>query len=168
MGAARVCAMSANTLPALLDVPLRPLTPKQHRFVNEYLVDLNATAACRRAGFSAKTANVQAFQLMKVPAIAKAIQVEIEARSEASRISGEWVLANLKAVAERCLQAVAVFDREGTPTGEWGFDATNANRALELLGRHKGLFSDRIIHQGNGPATNAVQIIFSDDPAAHG
>ena len=43
----------------------QPLTPKQHRFVIEYLVDLNATQAALRAGYSARTAPQQGSRLLK-------------------------------------------------------------------------------------------------------
>ena len=42
-----------------------PLTPKQHRFVTEYLVDLNASQAALRAGYSPRTAPQQGSRLLK-------------------------------------------------------------------------------------------------------
>ncbi len=52
----------------------RPMTPRQHRFVEEYLVDLNATQAARRAGYSAKSAAGRGSRLLRNPAIAAAIE----------------------------------------------------------------------------------------------
>jgi phage terminase small subunit len=55
----------------------------------------------------------------------------------------KWVLTSLKAVAKRCMQAEPVLDSKGTPTGEYTFQASGANRALELLGKEYGMFVDR-------------------------
>ncbi len=46
-------------------VRMAKLTPKQKRFVAEYLVDLNATAAAKRAGYSEKTAEQVGYQLLQ-------------------------------------------------------------------------------------------------------
>jgi len=52
----------------------------------------------------------------------------------------EWVISRLMRVAERCMQAEPVTDKEGNPTGEFRFDATGANQALRMLGDTMGLF----------------------------
>ena len=41
------------------------------------------------------------------------------------------------------MQKIQVFDKKGEPTGEWKFDSAGANRSLELLGRHLGMFTDK-------------------------
>ncbi len=61
------------------------LTPKQARFVEEYLIDLNATAAAKRAGYSERTAYAQGQRLLKNVEIAAAIQKAQKARSELPR-----------------------------------------------------------------------------------
>ena len=58
-------------------------------------------------------------------------------------LTQEWVLTRLMENAERALQHVAVLDRDGKPTGEYRYDGNVANRALELLGKHRGMFIDR-------------------------
>ena len=58
------------------------MTPKQERFAQEYLIDLNATQAAVRAGYSKKTAGVIGGENLKKPDIAAAIA---EARAEISR-----------------------------------------------------------------------------------
>lgn len=52
----------------------------------------------------------------------------------------EWVLSRLMTVADRCMQAEPVLDKEGAPTGEYKFDASGANAALKMLGDTMGLF----------------------------
>lgn len=72
-----------------------------------YLVDLNATKAAIRAGYSERTAKSQGQRLLTNVDIAAAIEKAQEARSERTEITQDWVIANLKSVAERCMQAQA-------------------------------------------------------------
>ena len=58
-------------------------------------------------------------------------------------LTQEWVLTRLMENAERSLQHVAVLDKERKPTGEYRYDGSVANRALELLGKQQGMFIDR-------------------------
>ncbi len=62
------------------------LTPKQQRFVEEYLIDLNATQAAIRAGYSEKTANEIGAENLAKPSIAKAIQDALKDVLSASRL----------------------------------------------------------------------------------
>lgn len=80
----------------------------------------------------------------KVPAVAKRIN-ELSAMATENAIlqtglNREWVISRLMSVAERCMQAEPVLDKEGTPTGEYKFDASGANQALRMLGDTMGLF----------------------------
>lgn len=71
------------------------LTAKQRRFVEEYLVDLNATQAAIRAGYSSKTAASIGEENLRKPDIAKAVQEAQEARSKRTEITQDMVLAEL-------------------------------------------------------------------------
>lgn len=75
------------------------LNAKQARFVEEYLVDLNASAAARRAGYSEDTAGSQGFDLLKKPEIQAAIASAQEARSKRTEITQDMVLAEFWAIA---------------------------------------------------------------------
>jgi len=99
------------------------LTPKQQRFVEEYLVDLNASAAYRRAGYAAKgnSAEVNAVRLLRNAQVAAAIETAKADRSEETRITAAWVLE----------QAALVYE-EAHSDG----DRKNALRALEMCGKH--------------------------------
>lgn len=57
-----------------------------------------------------------------------------------SGLDREWVITRFMQVAERCMQAEPVRDRDGNPTGEYTFNATGANQALRALGDVLGLF----------------------------
>lgn len=75
------------------------LTPKQARFVENYLLDLNATQAAIRAGYSAKTANEQGPRLLAHPEIKSAIDAAKIERSERTEIEAERVLKEIAAMA---------------------------------------------------------------------
>lgn len=71
------------------------LNDKQQRFVEEYLIDLNATQAAIRAGYSAKTAGSQGFDLLQKPEIQTALSAAMKAREERTQITQDRVLAEL-------------------------------------------------------------------------
>ncbi len=75
------------------------LTPKQQRFVDEYLVDLNATQAAIRAGYSAKTAHSMGAENLIKPEVQKAIQAAQAKLSASLNITQEAVLKRLWSIA---------------------------------------------------------------------
>ena len=80
------------------------LTEKQQRFVDEYLVDLNATQAAIRAGYSRKTANEQGARLLANVSIASAVKDAQTARAERVRVTSDWVLAQQVSLHNRVLE----------------------------------------------------------------
>jgi phage terminase small subunit len=75
------------------------LTPKQERFVQEYLIDLNATQAAIRAGYSAKTAEQQAYQLLQKTSVSDEIAAAQQKRAERTEITQDRVLKELARIA---------------------------------------------------------------------
>lgn len=73
----------------------KPITPKQQRFVAEYLKDLNGTQAAIRAGYSAKTANEQAARLLANVSVQAAIEKAQTKRTERLQIDADYVLNRL-------------------------------------------------------------------------
>lgn len=71
------------------------LNDKQQRFVEEYLIDLNATQAAIRAGYSAKTAGSQGFDLLQKPEIQTALSESMKARENRTKITQDMVLMEL-------------------------------------------------------------------------
>ena len=106
------------------------MTPKQEAFVREYLIDLNATQAAIRAGYSEKTAGSIGEENLKKPEIANAVKEAMGARAERTEITADYVLDGIKALVVRCL-------------GE-EFEPTTALRGYELLGKHLGLFPNKV------------------------
>ncbi len=133
------------------------LTDKQKEFVRQYLVDLNATQAAVRAGYSVKTAYRQGADLLQKTSIREAIEKAQAKRARRVEVTQDYVLSNLVEVVERTMQRAPVTDRKGEQVTDeegravWTFDAKNANRALELLGKHLGIFTDKIRAEVSGP-----------------
>ncbi|MEM9223461.1 MAG: terminase small subunit, partial [Pseudomonadota bacterium] len=91
------------------------LTPKQRRFVEEYLVDLNATQAAIRAGYSQKTARSIGQQNLTKLDITHALADAMKERTERTELSADWVIQRLRENVERSMQRVPVLDQEGKP-----------------------------------------------------
>ena len=111
------------------------LTDKQEMFCKEYIIDLNATQASIRAGYSEKTANEQGCQNLAKLNIQERIAELKEDREKRLVIDADWVLQQAVKVHMMCMQAEPVIVG-GEPTGEYKFDSSGANKALELVGKH--------------------------------
>ena len=107
------------------DEDMPKLTEKQKRFCEEYLIDLNATQAAIRAGYSKKTANRIAAENLSKPDIQLHLQELMRQRSERTGITADFVIEQLS--------HIAAADTEIT--------GKEKIKALELLGKHLGLFS---------------------------
>lgn len=110
------------------------LTPKQQRFVDEYLIDLNATQAALRAGYSEKTSYSIGQENLNKPEIAKAIGSRQEKIQNKVEVTQEWI--------------VQEFIENHKLAREAG-EIPSSNKALENLGRYLGMFKDKVEHTGN-------------------
>lgn len=122
------------------------MTPKQAEFVRQYLIDLNASAAARRAGYSERTAEWQGPQLLGKNHVAEAIAEAQRAKAEATGRSVSAVLADIGRVRDDAMQMV-LDPITGTASM---LSHKDALKALELEGKHLGAFSDRVELTGRG------------------
>lgn len=139
------------------------LTPKQQRFVDEYLTDLNATQAAIRAGYSPATARQIGAENLSKPVIAAAIEARQAERAERAELNEQWVIERLRENVERSMVAVPVmtFDhdkKQMVETGEYTYQGNVANKALELIGKHRGMFVDRSETKHSGVVEVRVRI----------
>lgn len=156
------------------------LTPKQQRFVEEYLIDLNATQAAIRAGYSVDTAHATGWENLRKPEIEAAIVAAKAERAQRVQVSADEVLRELMRIgysdawnyeqdgrgrlvltegapddATRAVASVkhktrVIPQKDADPIEEHTieFRLWDKNAALANLGRHLGLFKDRVTIDG--------------------
>jgi phage terminase small subunit len=131
------------------------LTDKQKRFCEEYIKDLSPMAAFIRAGYATAGASQGACRLLTYGNVTSYIQELMDKRSKRCNIDADYVLNNIKEVGERCMQKapVMIYDKSDNSYKQkqtadhksvWEFDASNALRAQEMLGKHLKLFTDKV------------------------
>ena len=112
------------------------MTRKQQLFVGEYLIDLNATRAAIRAGYSEKTAQAIGAENLTKPIIAEAIATALEARAERTEVTQDRVLEELA--------LIGFAEMPDEPALKWADKLT----ALDKLAKHVGMFIERHQHRG--------------------
>lgn len=151
---------------------MQKLTPKQATFVREFLIDLNATQAAIRSGYSEKTAAPQAARLLTNVNVQAAIQEAQEARAERTEVSADRVLLELIRLGTSNVKQL--FDNRGNlldiheiddgtaaaissievvmEKGQEGNETTvftkkirfwDKKGSLELIGKHLGMFEPK-------------------------
>jgi len=144
------------------------ISPKHQRFIEEYMIDLNATQAAIRAGYSVKTAGQTGDWLVKHPQIARRLGVLMAERSKRTGISADRVLEELAKIAFANITDISSSEYGGiqddadkmdtaaiqrmkvrrVPTSDGEIverDVTlyDKTKALEQLGKHLGMFNDK-------------------------
>jgi phage terminase small subunit len=161
------------------------MTAKQRRFIDEFLVDYNGTAAAIRAGYSASTAKQAASKLRRTPAVQKEIDRREAERAVRVDVKSDDVLRELKRVAFFDIRTlfkdgkfitdpselpedvarglatldVVVLNRDGDHIIK--INPGNKLKALELLGRHLKMFTDRV--EAAEKSTVLFSVEFGDD-----
>ena len=118
-------------MPAMM-TPVMPLTAKQLRFCEEYLLDLNATQAAIRAGYSPRTAQEQSSRLLSNVMVAADIERRQRERSARTDVTADRVLLELSRIAFN--DPRRMFRSDGTlkPPGEWDDDTAAIISGLEV------------------------------------
>lgn len=172
-------------------ISMANLTPKQQRFVEEYLIDLNATQAAIRAGYSEKTAKVIAAQNLSKLNVQEAIEEAQSKRAEQTQIDAAYVLRRLVEIDQMDVLDIMDDQMKIRPVNEWPkvwrqyvvnlenlelsdgegcfkkIKWPDKTKNLELLGKHVsvGAFKDKIEHSGdpNNPINMSLKVVFEDD-----
>lgn len=142
------------------------MTKKQKRFIEEYLIDLNATQAAIRAGYSPETAGAIGAENLKKPQISSQIDKAMAERSKRTGVNADRIVMELAKIA--FVNAADVIDPETATVkadasrddtaaiqsvkvktfGEDGLEReikmADKLKALELLGKHHGMFKDKV------------------------
>lgn len=172
------------------------LTPKQEQFCQEYIVDLNATQAAIRAGYSEKTADKIGSQLLGKTRVAERVQELQTQRAQTLQVTQEMVVSELAKLGfsnmydfvsiqddgtarvdlsaltrEQAAAITEVQTEEQTVLGgddesfrvrKIKFKLADKKGALELLGKHLGMFTDKVQHSGG------LSIVWEDPKPADG
>ena len=152
------------------------MTEKQKRFCDEYLIDLNATQAAIRAGYPPASANSVGSENLAKPDIRARIDTEIAERSRRTGVNADRVVQELAKIAfvkatdiidpntatvrdsateedKACIAAVKFKSSSGESSDsvEREIRMCDKLKALELLGKHLGMFTDKVNVSGNVP-----------------
>ena len=149
------------------------LTARQARFVSEYLVDLNATQAAIRAGYSPSGARAHACRLLMKEDVKAAVE---KAMARRTQLCQDEVIEDLRELRDICMgrRSVKIMTivknaREGTaePVEVEGmmFEPASANRALELLGKHMKMFTDKMDMTSNGQTLQSGVLLVPPVPS---
>ena len=153
------------------------MTAKQQRFCEEYQIDLNATRAAIRAGYSPKSAKTNGPRLLENAGVRARVEAMMARLSRRTGVSSERVVRELARVAFASMPDVAdmrtatlrpeateddraaiasVRVKDGDVFTEREIRMCDKVRALELLGKHLGMFTDNVRVDG------AVPVIIDD------
>lgn len=118
------------------------LTEKQKRFIDEYLIDLNATQAAIRAGYSEKTARITASENLSKPNIQAEIQKAFQKRAERTQITKDNVLKGIAQLAFSDFRKIATWDEDGkpkfTPSNELDDDTAMSIKSITFTEKRYG------------------------------
>ena len=129
------------------------LNEKQQRFADEYLIDLNATRAAIRAGYSEKTAYSQGERLLRHAEVKSYIKEKMDERKEDAIASADEVMRYLTAVirGQSRSHVLARNDLGAEYILEKPPDEKERLKAAELMGKRHQLFTDKVKVDGNVP-----------------
>lgn len=139
------------------------LKAKEERFCQEYIVDYNATKAAVRAGYKERSAATQGCRLLKNDNVALRVR-ELQEQYIKDRCFAEKdrVLKELWEVFEKASQKTEVMEwsqekHAYVPTGEWTFDGKTATKAMELIGKLNGMFTEKVNIGANAESDGEVR-----------
>jgi len=162
---------------------MKKLTKKQQLFANEYLIDLNATQAAIRAGYSEKTAQEQSSRLLSKVIVQEFISVQMKKREKRTEITQDRVLNEIAKLAFSNIQdiydengelinipdmqrdvsaAIQEIVQDSIKSGDGEFiikrkyKLSDKRASLEMLCRHLGMFKDKLDHTSSDKSMSSV------------
>ena len=164
------------------------LTPKQEMFVKEYLIDLNATQAAIRAGYNKNTAYSIGEENLKKPEIQAAIQKAMDERADRTNITADKVLSELAQIAFDDISNYLDFEMDEQTKqikvtvkkskeidtrsiseislgkdGQFKFKLYCKDNALVQLGKHLGIFNDKLELMGKDGAPIEINTLTPEE-----
>ena len=135
------CRKAVTTVPSI--------TPKQERFCQEYIVDYNGAQAAVRAGYAANSARKTASRLLTNADILARVRELQREQTARLALTQDYVLQQLVDTYRCCREPepVLVYDPDAggmVESGKYQFDSKGALRALELIGKHLGMYQDKL------------------------
>ncbi|HCF1174482.1 TPA: terminase small subunit [Pseudomonas aeruginosa] len=121
------------------------LTKKQRLFVDEYLIDLNATQAAIRAGYSTRRAAEIGYQLLQRPEVAQAIQAAMAERSKRTEVEADYVIRRLREIDEMDVLDILEDDGSFRSIRDWPRAWRQFLSGIEIAELFEGRGDDRRI-----------------------
>ncbi|ALY55745.1 terminase small subunit [Pseudomonas aeruginosa] len=121
------------------------LTKKQRLFVDEYLIDLNATQAAIRAGYSTRRATEIGYQLLQRPEVAQAIQAAMAERSKRTEVEADYVIRRLREIDEMDVLDILEDDGSFRSIRDWPRAWRQFLSGIEIAELFEGRGDDRRI-----------------------
>ncbi|HHK3948289.1 TPA: terminase small subunit [Pseudomonas aeruginosa] len=121
------------------------LTRKQRLFVDEYLIDLNATQAAIRAGYSTRRATEIGYQLLQRPEVAQAIQAAMAERSKRTEVEADYVIRRLREIDEMDVLDILEDDGSFRSIRDWPRAWRQFLSGIEIAELFEGRGDDRRI-----------------------
>ena len=118
--------------------PAADLGPRQARFVEEYLVDLNAKQAAIRAGYSPKTAEVQGSRLLSHAKVQRAVTARMAERSKRTEVAADRALLEIARIGFSDLRRLFHQDGRLKHPHEWDDDTAASIASVEIVTRNLG------------------------------
>lgn len=124
------------------------LSAKETIFINEWLIDKNASRAARAAGYAERSAAHTGYEMLNKPRIQQAIQAALAEQAKRTLIAADQVLKDIERIAAKA-------------EGEGEYNA--ALKGKELLGKHYKLFTEKHEHGGIGGGPLVMQVTPTDE-----